>query len=625
MRGGCWGWGDTKQLPPQAALPSGLQRRRLRPAAPPLRPSLTAVNPQLQSAAQSESAFALALSNPGGVTMNVGRIASIVGSATLLTSACAETPMTSQNLHEATMDAHDHIANYSNRMVLENILRAKEYTPLNYSDLGSISDNASATSTISFTLPFGYLHGANNRNSFAPSEVLADSPTATVSSLNEQAFVALMMQPTNPLYIQGKWNAGYNDKLLMMLFIKSIKFANSDRPIINNPDDDAQYSAFVSIINQLSGHVRMKTVTIMEPIGGPIKFGGTQTTTTYAPVSGKGIPDKSYNTIAVTVNDLTGVTLAQTIGDTQLHLGNLICQTAESCEFGQVYRYFPQQVLLCSDLKGVDALGADGRSRKYEIADADTLHKIETAKAQLKRDSDDLDVARKSEQLEAAARGRRAAAAHAKRVSLEASVQSDTLDLTGLRKLFSKEGVQPLIAQVAPAAKAAAVPAGPAAAPGGPAQASANMAVALATNRLGVVVLDDVCRDDEIVMAATKEAAFADNTAKFTDIEWRSAAEVIDYLGALARHSPNTPSSPKGEVGPYFFTMQATNWSNADRYMLAASYRGTTYGIGRLDDHHSLTPDEISTLQSFRMARELVDAAKAPSSSTIPQPIQFVP
>ena len=63
-----------------------------------------------------------------------------------------------------------------------------------------------------------------------------------------------------------------------------------------------------------------------------------------------------------------------------------------------------------------------------------------------------------------------------------------------------------------------------------------QVTLSLQPGRISAMIDRNVCETDQIVLSPETEVAYRDTTREFTHIEWRSIAEVIQYLGALVRN-----------------------------------------------------------------------------------------
>ena len=112
------------------------------------------------------------------------------------------------------------------------------------------------------------------------------------------------------------------------------------------------------------------------------------------------------------------------------------------------------------------------------------------------------------------------------------------------------------------------------------------------------------------------EEDFAQSTAGYTHVEWRSTAEILEYLGAMAKLNMGSTSDGGKTFEGIKFSISDMKESVGEKYVVDVIYDGHHYGIDRAD---------ATTLNLFRIAKELVDVSKISSSASVPQPIVFVP
>ena len=128
----------------------------------------------------------------------------------------------------ADMDA------FTNQALLTNILRARDYAPLNFSDLSSVTGSFSLQGTSPLTDYFGP-GPRTSKASIMPGLTYSVSPSITLATLNTEGFMLTMIQPISTTYILNKWNEGIDHRLLLYLFVKSIKFCNDSDDVPNAP------------------------------------------------------------------------------------------------------------------------------------------------------------------------------------------------------------------------------------------------------------------------------------------------------------------------------------------------------------------------------------------------------
>jgi hypothetical protein len=167
-----------------------------------------------------------------------------------------------------------------------------------------------------------------------------------------------------------------------------------------------------------------------------------------------------------------------------------------------------------------------------------------------------------------------------------------------------------------------------------------QVSLALQPSRISAILHSDRCLSDQIVLHAGTENQFDEETKKFAHIEWRSIAEVIQYLGAVSRHQDRATAKAtdpatgdvdqakvdadivkigKGKVEPLFTYGKYD--SDKDLGKIKVTYRGRGYrapSAGGADNNDH-------TLESMAMINELISLAKISGSLPVPQPVTVLP
>ena len=127
---------------------------------------------------------------------------------------------------------------------------------------------------------------------------------------------------------------------------------------------------------------------------------------------------------------------------------------------------------------------------------------------------------------------------------------------------------------------------------------------------------------DQIVLHQETEEDYDDESHKFTHIEWRSIAEVIQYLGAVARfehqHDGNV-SWPIGAPTDRLFT-----YARGKGGRITVGYRGKSYSVPSDYENPHLTITDHS-LETLALLNELISIAKISGSLPVSQPVQVLP
>src|SRR5580698_7328619 len=273
------------------------------------------------------------------------------------------------------------ISDINDRVLLANIVRARDYVPLNITELSTITGTLSEQASLGLSVPFGGNYGSTPRGTVTPSVQVAAAPTFSMAALNTRGFTLNIIQPISPVYIASKWNTGISKELLLLLFVKDIQFADSfaasmqecatnqtspspdggkslvacHHKFINNPDSLGEERAFRAVIESMLPTVGVKVMSILEPVGPPFPF----------------LP---RNPAADDKNPLDAYLLTTHLGDGQYHVGNHDKTPGQ----GQLFRVFANQVAVCAQ----DPVKTeDGTFYIYPVgADIATAHHAETVR-----------------------------------------------------------------------------------------------------------------------------------------------------------------------------------------------------------------------------------------------------
>src|SRR5580698_1198214 len=119
------------------------------------------------------------------------------------------------------------ISDINDRVLLANIVRARDYVPLNITELSTITGTLSEQASLGLSVPFGGNYGSTPRGTVTPSVQVGTAPTFSMAALNTRSFTLNIIQPISPVYVASKWNSGIAHELLLLLFVKDIQFADS--------------------------------------------------------------------------------------------------------------------------------------------------------------------------------------------------------------------------------------------------------------------------------------------------------------------------------------------------------------------------------------------------------------
>jgi hypothetical protein len=498
-------------------------------------------------------------------------------------------------IERSSVEYNTMVANYTDQVLLATILRAKDNLPISMTNLTSITGSFSFTGSVTASRTTS----GSNANTWSPTLSGVSSPNWNMTPLSTQGFALSIMQPISPTYVVSKWDSGMDKEFLLLLFVKSITI--NQQEFRNNPDSPSEMKAFREKIEDLEpATLRMKTLTFLEPVGPdfdpvfgfsgafstalctpnkPQESGGPGSTPGSAPGASGTAPGTAPYSVtypaptALAPKLLDALSNVASTGDAQYHYGNDNIHTTSVCSglptvTLQLYRQYSGQVTLCSV--------------KHPTMADEELKKIV-------RD-------------------------------LKTSVGTGTL--------LSK-GDAPMYKAAMADAVASSLPKGPTATPsatpqarsggnqaplGGSGQSLANV---LQQNRRSAVADSDFCSQAQVVQKPITEEQFEALSKTFVLVNWRSMAEVIQYLGAVARNQ----SSPD------------VHWMGSD---------GNTQSIFRLttgpalqaaitvehrNDYYSVAPTSPGdhSLQALSMLSELLGTARSVSDIPLQQTLQVIP
>jgi hypothetical protein len=553
-------------------------------------------------------------------------------------------------------------SDYSDQVLVTAVLRARDRAPVNLTNLSTITGSMNVQGTLGLSVPFGTIPNAGSRNSVSPMLQGTSSPTWSQAPLNTQAFSVGILQPISPTYVVSKWNTGIDQEFLLLLFLKSMKFIGSDRDYINNPDSPADMARFQSKLDQLiREQVRIKSFTVLEPVGpiyktanistimqatapvtgtaptgacetiaaappgtkpvtpapppaapparpphepadtGPVPgtttttttSGSTTTTTTTTPGSAASPPPPAPPTpgcgVSTTTNGpvanpmsatiLSGLNMVTGLSDGQYHVGNAGDLDSDRNYTGlQLYREYTNQVALCANDRYIHQQRRT-TPRNFSAMPA--------------KDFADLEA--------------RAMVGIASMMKVGPSSAPSPAPQSG----------------GAPSAKVAGS-AAPAASTGA-GGASSLTSASLQANRISGILDYRACDFDQLVQHASTEKQVQDEDEHtFSHVEWRSIAEVIEYLGAIVRNPESVSWTPKDGPGEKNTVFRLLRAEPAGQGLITVYYRGHPYTVAGESNEPGDLPNDHS-LQALKMLTELIGLIRLSSDIPIPQQFQVLP
>lgn len=125
----------------------------------------------------------------------------------------------------------------ANRIILLNILRAKDGLPLHFSELSQIRGSLSAGVSANTNFPYGSSYGGTRPTKMASIGMnVSSAPSFDITSLDTKDFTEGVMSQIDPETVRFFLDEGIDYRMVLMLLVSGIRQAGSDEMILNSPD-----------------------------------------------------------------------------------------------------------------------------------------------------------------------------------------------------------------------------------------------------------------------------------------------------------------------------------------------------------------------------------------------------
>jgi hypothetical protein len=523
-----------------------------------------------------------------------------------------------------TLGYNNAIGEVADQILLTNVLRSRDLEPLNLSQLSSISGSLSLQGSAGFSIPWGIGLGGVTLSSAGqrlatPSISGSTSPTYTLTPLNTQAFTLSILQPVSASYVLNRWQAGVPRELLLYLFAKEVDLPALDKETgamgtkryINDPDNPGHFAAFQNLISDWikNGHAELKAVDVLDPVGPAFSLYASTSESTSSQAKDGGTP---HPTPTPTPTPATTTK-------------NNIKTNADSNGFGLITSSNDGQYHVGNEEVGMDIPDDGSRSPAEGAADGGKAPKpVQMHGGQLYRVyAGQVELCVESAHLAADS----------------AAYPSEKEALSPLKMVHGPGGgsTQPQAAQATPGG-----PSHSGSPPTSSATPAAMLTAALQAGRVSAVVDAASARGDQVVLTWKTEEDFESASARFVHIQWRSVAEIFDYLGAILRYNERHPDHPfqftpvpdgsvrsdsPAEADPIkpsssiLFAVHR-NLVNAPAEHLFLFYNGRPYYV---DDVDASAPTADFTKPILSMLSTLVDYSSQSAGGSSSTPIRLQP
>lgn len=166
------------------------------------------------------------------------RAALILVFVTILSACSVPTAM----VRSQAVSYDDAIEDTTNKLLVLNILRAKDKAPLHFDEIPSIHESIQATASLAATYPFGPRPATSpGRNSFTPGLNIQVSPSFEIDHLDTKDFITGLASPIDPKFVKFWLDRGLDRRVVLLLFFSGVDIVDADSRstihIRNSPRD----------------------------------------------------------------------------------------------------------------------------------------------------------------------------------------------------------------------------------------------------------------------------------------------------------------------------------------------------------------------------------------------------
>jgi hypothetical protein len=125
----------------------------------------------------------------------------------------------------------DAIEDTTNKLLVLNILRAKDKAPLHFDEIPSIHETIQATASVSAVYPFGTPltpSAQPGRKSVTPGLNLQISPSFEIDHLDTKDFVTGLASPIDPKFVKYWLDKGLDRRIVLLLFFSAADIVETD-------------------------------------------------------------------------------------------------------------------------------------------------------------------------------------------------------------------------------------------------------------------------------------------------------------------------------------------------------------------------------------------------------------
>jgi hypothetical protein len=151
----------------------------------------------------------------------------------LALSACGLAP----NVTSDAVSYHESADVVANRIILLNVLRAKDNAPLHFGELSLVHGQVSEQAGVGVVQPFGMVPKSSSlpRATISPLGNVADQAAFDLGTLDTQTFTKGVTEPISPQMLKYFIDNGVDHRLVLMLLLAGARLPGGHEPILNFP------------------------------------------------------------------------------------------------------------------------------------------------------------------------------------------------------------------------------------------------------------------------------------------------------------------------------------------------------------------------------------------------------
>jgi len=138
-------------------------------------------------------------------------------------------------VRSAALSYDDTIEDTTNKLLVLNILRAKDKAPMHFVEIPRISETIQATASVSANYPFGPLNKSLQRNTVTPGLSVQMSPNFEVDHVDTKDFVTGLASPIDPKFVKYWLDRGLDRRIVLLLFFSAADVIETANDTANHP------------------------------------------------------------------------------------------------------------------------------------------------------------------------------------------------------------------------------------------------------------------------------------------------------------------------------------------------------------------------------------------------------